>query len=252
MWGSRGQALRIFSNNLFKAISVATPLLAPLAVRVPALAWLKNDVLRASASLAILAVIFFFEGRDLYVAQLKGRDFRAEYMKEVTKPIADRIGKDLRFNVMYARRRWYFLWLARDFEWDEEQLGFTPGRFHFDQKLWLTEWQGVCGQALRKESVAFAELPGASQPHWLPWRNPYGLFRGQVLATTHVRAVLSVPMLLKRKGMQPLAVGVINVDAVSDDGVDFLADEYSAWEADGQGEVVPKLLAAGSMLAVVS
>lgn len=116
---------------------------------------------------------------------------------------------------MYARRCWYCVWLMQRFEWTWN-WNFQPGA-HQDANLWLFTWQGVCGAAYRTERAKFVRLDGqladgSRLTHW------------QAKRTSHVLAILSVPMLLQSKqdSQSYKCVGVINIDAVTDEAADVL------------------------------
>lgn len=97
----------------------------------------------------------------------------------------------------------------------------------------LMIWQGLCGQAFLRGKSAFADLRDISQPNrppsevW-PSGNDFYLFAWQLRRTSHIKAILSVPIF---KQIEPppnvryRVVGVINLDAVSESGAAWLADD---------------------------
>jgi hypothetical protein len=227
-------------------VVVAGPLLLPLFVTF-GVKGVDEKVLGAALSLILLTIVLVVEVFDYAIPRLRSQKFRDEYLNQL---VADRFKKSarhLRFNVMMARRKWYVLWTFRHFYW-EASKGFDPGQ-HLDVKVRFAEWQGVCGATLRSQKpqfVDFRHLP-KTEPHWLPWKNPYRLFRWQVERTRDVLAIGSVPLLVKRgTGTNPhyRVVGVLNVDAVSPEGAQWLAKNWDALKK--------PLLQAGTLLAVLS
>ena len=67
--------------------------------------------------------------------------------------------ENIRLNIMFTKRKWYFLYLIKTFKWIWNK-GFEPP-FHRDAKLWLTEWQGSCGKALKDEDSHWVDLRNA-------------------------------------------------------------------------------------------
>jgi hypothetical protein len=124
---------------------------------------------------------------------------------------------------MFLRRPFYFLWLIQVFEWTWSK-GFEPPN-HKDAGLFLTRWQGIAGMAARDEkgkSVFFG------QPGNPPAR--YGLLPWQVKKTSHLKGILSVPI-LRKVSSQPQrfrCVGVINIDALTPEAAEILRKNETA------------------------
>ena len=95
-----------------------------------------------------MAGSLIFEAGDLYWPSRSLLELRRLYLEEKRKEWREKLGKEVRINIMYARRRWYFLWLARAFEWTWNN-GFDPPAGHIDANMWICEFQGVCGKAFR-------------------------------------------------------------------------------------------------------
>lgn len=156
------------------------------------------------------------------------REFRKLYLNYALKKWRKELKGDIRINVMHIYRPWYFLWLVPVFRWTWND-GFVPPQAHFDTKLFLTKWQGVCGSAVRKtdsELVDFRESAGAKlewKDEWL-LLNQFHLWRRQLKKTSNVKCVLSIPLLKEAKGDSPKwkPAGVINLDTLTDEGAEFL------------------------------
>lgn len=186
--------------------------------------WLPIILTLMAMSVAVLMDVF-----DLFVPHISAARFRDDYLKTQLEEWKTKIASDgIRINVMYVRRRWYFLF-ARFFQWDANQ-GFEPANgAHHDLKLLLHVRQGVCGVAFRANQIQFADLTGESKlTGWFPWpRGTYRLWPWQARKVTAVgvKAVLSVPMW---RTVGPVnnphyrAVGVINLDARTDEAAALL------------------------------
>jgi hypothetical protein len=220
---------RLVLAYMAKAAAIAAPVLAPHFVSIP---WIRGDekLTGVYLSLFLLAVIFLFDAFERGLPALDAAKFRDEYVERFVKKYFKLGKRHLRFNVMVARRRWYFLWLTGAFEWTASR-GFDPG-VHHDAKMWLGTWQGVAGEALREEKTSFVDLRTTPEMARHPvriWKNPFGLTLRQLRKTRHVLAILSVPMVVKRgMGGNPslTATGVINVDAVSAQGAEWLSRNW--------------------------
>jgi hypothetical protein len=224
---------RILITYLLKAASVAVPLFLPWLVRVPGLDHLGEDAdkkLGALVALSLLVILLVVDLTEHAVPRLRAQRVRDEYLDEIIKEHFRRGRKHLRFNVMMAKRRWYFLWLARAFHWTASK-NFDPGQHH-DARLWLGAWQGVAGRALAEEEVLFVDFRkqnSTAPPSWWPWNNPFKLTRWQIERTKNLVAILSVPILMRRgtTGNESyVAVGVFNIDAVSEEGANWLASKW--------------------------
>ncbi|RMH20781.1 MAG: hypothetical protein D6696_07535, partial [Acidobacteria bacterium] len=113
--------------------------------------------LRISLVGLAIAGIFVFDIFDLYLPQLQRKDFRKQYLDLEAKKWKKHLGEQIRISVLYARRPWFFP-LFRYFRW-EWTYGFRAGETHHDANLFLTEWQGVAGRALRQEKPQLARIP---------------------------------------------------------------------------------------------
>lgn len=184
--------------------------------------------LRILITATALVGSLIFEAVDLYWPSRSLLRFRMHYLEEKRKEWRDKLSPAVRINIMYARRRWYFLWLVRTFEWTWND-GFDPPVGHVDANMWICEFQGVCGKAFRTmkpQSVYFdANTPeaGGFREKWF-FDNKFHLSHRQLRRTRHLRAVLSIPILEQSDGMSPdyRSVGVINLDASSDAGMNEL------------------------------
>jgi len=128
--------------------------------------------------------------------------------------------------------------------------GFDPPHHH-DSGLILTEFQGVCGLALRAQQVKFVELTAIDMStirirEKLQLCRKFWLLPWQLRKTANIRAILSVPMYVEKKSAESkhfVAVGVINVDAVTDEAAAMLkakAQELSEYFTD-EGKVIALL-----------
>lgn len=216
--------IRIVLGYLLKAAVVAVPLLLPffVAFATPA----NEKAIGAAVSVLMLTAILTLDLVEHAIPRYRAQKVREEYLNELVRGKFKRASSHLRFNVMMARRRWYFLWLLRTFEWTASK-NFEPGQHH-DARLWLGCWQGVAGKTLQEQTalfVDFRKLPAVTPSRW-PWSNPFKLARWQLRRTRNVVAILSVPLLVERGsggGRRYVPVGVFNVDAVTTQGADWLA-----------------------------
>lgn len=159
------------------------------------------------------------------------RNFAEAYVKnaldDFEEEIAEsglRMATDLRVNVLFAR--WHrFVWFAN--------RGFTG--CHHDNNLWILRWFGLSGNALKEKNTIAVDLRGRtpSGGRW-PRRENLWLFSWQARKTRHLKAVVSIPIFKEtKKGAMThhKAVGVINVDAVSDAGAEWILSNGPALEA---------------------
>ena len=141
-----------------------------------------------------------------------------------------RMGDDLRVNVLFAKRCWFLI--LRRFTWFANR-GFSAGQQ--DNGLWLLARQGLCGKAFRAEQTLASDLREAKPSHkWWPSQENLWLFRWQREKTRHLKAILSIPIFRMTKSdamTRHKVVGVINVDAVSDRGAEWLLKNKKILEA---------------------
>jgi hypothetical protein len=191
------------------------------------------DIVKGVASLLALVGVFTIDAVDLYIPRQQAREFGKEYAKRVADQLkasgAPAMGEHIRLNVMVVR----FLW----FEW-RSKFGFKGN--HRDTHMLLLRWQGLCGQSLRNRDHRFIDFRTSPLPPPTLWcfAHPFFLTPGQVRRTRHVMAILSVPMF---RTLGPSdnptfkAVGVLNLDAVSTEGADWLSakkDEMAKFLSD--------------------
>jgi hypothetical protein len=189
--------------------------------------------LRVLITVAALACTLMFEAVDLYLPSRSLLRFRKHYLEEQNKEWRSKLIDDVRINIMYARRRWYFLWLfvkAFDWTWND---GFAHPNEHIDANLWMCEFQGLCGRAFRTgkpQSVYFdGGQPMTFRDTWL-FGNAFRLSGWQLRRTAHLKAVISVPILDQSDDLSPSykSVGVINLDTSTDAGATKLRDNEEA------------------------
>lgn len=178
--------------------------------------------LRITFAILGLLLAFVVDFSDTYTPQKRMVEFRRLFLSDRRNTWRESLGDGVRFNVMHARRRW-FLPFLRTFVWTWND-GFDPPE-HRDAGLCLTEFQGVCGLALRSGEGKFVELPRIDYSA-LSMRDKWSLCKEfwllpwQLKKTQNIRAILSVPLFVERKTREARwwkAIGVINIDAVSDE-----------------------------------
>lgn len=180
--------------------------------------------LRLAASAMALAMVMTHDLFTAYLPSRSLREFRKDYLDEQARLWKEKLGSDIRINVMYARHKWYFFFLARGFDWCWS-TGFEPPDAHHDANLFLTEFQGVCGKALRTGTIRGAYAFDGATPE-LSFReryllcNQFHLWPWQLRKTRRLQGVVSVPIFRKRGGSSPTykAVGIINLDTLTADG----------------------------------
>ena len=184
--------------------------------------------LRILITAIALCLSLTFEAVDLYLPSRSLVRFRKRYLEEQKKEWRTKLHPDIRINIMYARRRWYFLWGIRVFEWTWND-GFEPPNEHQDANMWLCDRQGACGKALRSMRPQSVYLEaGPSQPLTFPQRwlfaNEFRLWSSQLRRTAHLRAVISIPILEQSDDLSPsfTSVGVINLDTSTQAGAERL------------------------------
>jgi hypothetical protein len=182
-------------------------------------------------SLVGLILVLAYDAWDLYVPRQQLRRFGKKYCEKLAEHFNGdgypKLGEDLRLNIMYVRGVWPFRW----FRW-LANFGFAPaGRSYKDSQLFLFTWQGVAGKAVAERAHYWADLRDSAAlttaERWL-FKNRFRLAFWQLSRTSHVLAILSVP-LFREVGEKPnirsKLVGVINLDAVSPTGAAWLSSE---------------------------
>ena len=140
---------------------------------------------------------------------------------ESIKPFNVAVGQDLRVNITLSRRCFLFPFLSRFF-WFANR-GFGGG--HRDNGQWLFTFQGLCGRAFRHRQVLAVDLRKAESESWWPSAGNFWLSCGQRKKTRHLKAIVSIPLFkeIRTDAMtHHKVVGVINVDAVSERGAEWL------------------------------
>lgn len=197
----------------------------------------KQEVeLRIRIYLTVIAVVatLAFEAVDLYWPSRSLLRFRKRYLELQKKEWRSNLSDDVRINIMYARRRWYTLWLfVKVFEWTWND-GFAHPNEHRDANMWICEYQGACGKAFRSQkpqSVYFDPTPVTMtvRERWL-FRNQFRLSFRQLNRTSHLRAVVSIPILEPSEELSPsyTSVGVINLDTSTETGSKTLHENEQA------------------------
>jgi hypothetical protein len=182
--------------------------------------------LRLLVSSVALVGVFAAEIFDLYLPDRRRREFRAEYFAEKQREWQEELGTDVRINVMFARRPWFFPFF-RVFRWGWRSDNYAPPEGHFDANLFLTEWQGVCGLALRAREAKFIDFRSfpavvyKGRQRWPPW-NQFHLWPSQLHKTAKLRYVLSIPIMRQQPSGSWHAEGVINLDSITDAGATVL------------------------------
>lgn len=194
-------------------------------------------IVRAVIGIVALGLVFLIELFSFYKPREAVQKFGANYFRDIVMtgfkdelassgaPV--RVGSDIRVNVMFATRG---LLLLRRFRWFAND-GFDPntGGKHEDANMWLGAWQGVCGKALRDGKLLAVDLRKVPAPELWDGLGLTGfrMFWWQTRRTAGVKAILSVP-LFKEASPPPacrwVAVGIVNVDAVSEGGAEWLLE----------------------------
>jgi hypothetical protein len=244
----RKPMLSIIVKYTAKALAVVIPFLAPWLLGfhiVEKITFLNGhapeEMVRAFLSLCVAGVLFGGDVVNLKLPQDEARRFGRtviadafnEFQQHLQKGVE--IGRDVRVNVMIARRVWWLLYLRRTFDWYANR-GFAPdGRgMHRDNRLFLFTWQGICGKALGDQTLIAVDLremkPRKGFLWYVSWLlpiNEFRLFGWQTKDTAHVQVVVSIPifrLLEEAPNERWKVVGVINIDAVSDLGAAWLSD----------------------------
>ena len=187
-----------------------------------------EKMVSASFSTFNLVCIAIYESYAHLWPRVQSKRFASSYVNNVIDAFAKsiephglRLGYDLRVNVLFAKRCWILL-LTR-FAWFANR-GFLGG--HHDDEMWMLTLQGLCGRAFRRKETLAVDLRNVSpSTKWWPSAENLWLFRWQRKKTRHLKAILSIP-LFRRTETEAMThhkvVGVVNVDAVSDKGAEWL------------------------------
>jgi hypothetical protein len=195
---------------------------------VPFLAGTKAQAeLRIRLIVSGLAVLLILVNElvEYYLPARNLGEYRRWYLEDKETEWHEKLGPEVRINIMFARRRWYVLWLFRVFEWTWND--FQPPH-HEDANLWLAEWQGVCGRALRTQRPQSVYFREQRQPLtvWQKWffQNEFRLWGKQFDRTAHLRAIISIPIIVASSDLSPShrAVGVVNLDSWTKSGAELL------------------------------
>jgi hypothetical protein len=223
--------VKIVVDYLTKAIVVAVPLYGQFVSKVPGFAWLGDETKRAMISLSLFSVLFLVEAKEAYVASVGADEFIRDYIRGQDHGIPrEHWGTDLRLNVMTLRRAWWTLFLLRAFEM-RGRKGFDHplGIVHPDEDISLLAFQGLAGLARSERQPQYARsapaLPNvrrlSAEPTWKIWETLW-MFPWQVRQTSPLKAILTVPMVLENsRGTRKIA-GVINLDAISNEGAAYI------------------------------
>jgi len=195
----------------------------------------KEDKLKDAAIAALttidVVVLSTYELLTRVLPQRQAKRVADVYVESLIKQFEEEIkthgmemGSDIRINVMFVRRS-IFTFFMRRFVWFANR-GFEGG--HGDNGLWLFTGQGLCGRAFKEKKTLSVDLRGESatgKAKWLPCRDNFWMLAWQRRCTAHLKAILTIPIFAEEKIGQMTyhtPVGVINIDAVSDQGAEGL------------------------------
>lgn len=232
---------RVLIPRIAQLLAVASPVLVPALFKKD-----LNSIFHVSDSKdaerwcqvffmgVALALLQLFDYFEFELPRIRARKFGTAYVgRFVVQELCDlgaKFGDDIRLNVLVARRIWWTLFLVRRFEWFVTK-GFRAQ--HPDNRLWLCTKQGLAGLEFSDGRGAFLdtrELGSIGNDSGWPDRGNFYLFSGQRAKTRHLKALMSVQMAREKPGPVPVwqRVGVINVDAVSDLGAEWLKTNRDA------------------------
>jgi hypothetical protein len=231
---------RIVLGHIFKLLIAVAPFaIVPWWMRHrdwwPALAAVVHDdkataekLIVSGLTVADLLVLSLYEFFAHVRPRMDGRAFGRSYTQRLFDEFSAKcreagltLGRDVRVNVMILRWWLVFRWFANK--------GFVGG--HRDDSLVLLRFQGICGHAFRHEKLVAVDFRTAARPsRWKPWHN-FWLWPWQCTNTGHLTAIVSIPIFREAKDgamTRHRAVGVVNIDAVSDAGADWILKEKEA------------------------
>lgn len=195
----------------------------------------KDEVeitLRLLLTVLALLVVLAIEFWDLYLPDRERKEFKKEYLKEKQEEWEKKLGENVRINLMFARRAPYFP-LVRILRWEWRSSNYAPPEGHLDADLFLTEWQGVSGLALRCKEAKFVDFRetrvAGDKPHqrWPLW-NQFHMWPWQLKKTQKLLCILSIPIMRQTGGGGWKAVGVINVDSLKPEGAEVIKQDQPA------------------------
>jgi hypothetical protein len=206
---------------------------------------------RTGVLLAAFLFKFAFDWLESTRPLLRLDKFRDKYLDAHLKPVWETMKKSLRtrnvrLNIMVPKWTWrgrYFKFLY--------PLGFDPPH-NRDRAIRLRVSHGVAGQAFREKRPVFFyfdETWARRNKYEIPrvgWKDqPWGLSEKERDLTSHVRFILSVPMLRSEKeDKQDEVRGVINLDVTEEEAAAALASKPDRIE-----DASEKLLKIGKLLA---
>lgn len=205
---------------------------APWLVAHGGFARFKQDDQKVVLSLIALFLIFCWDAVELYIPRQRLRQLGKEYADKLAKKFEDprypQLGTDLRLNVMYLRGLGPLAW----FRWVANYGFVNRSHTYPDAHMLLMRWQGVAGRAVGAGAPIWVDLRGQGKARLTfseryLFKSPFRLWHTQFAATEQVLAVLSVPLILEagsRPNPRARIVGVINLDAVSERGAEWLSD----------------------------
>jgi hypothetical protein len=236
---------KVFAQFLLKALGVIGPFVLPWVLKFSLTSGgddHREKIVRAGLSLLGLTLGFGFDMYEYIAPKKRALDFGSKYAKRVIfaelkdKLTKDQlaIGADIRISVFFARRAWWTLFILHYFAWFVHDGFQEEHGHHLDRKVVLMTFQGLAGKAYREEKPQFMNLSGVNvlagrwRDLWL-FGNQFRLTYWQLRKTSDVKAILSVPIFYEKKpppDYEGELVGVINVDAVSTAGADWLEKNW--------------------------
>jgi hypothetical protein len=183
---------------------------------------------RFYVSVIALVAIIVMDILDVYLPARKVKDIRKNYMNLKADLFKEKIkSKDLRISIWYLRRPWYWpFWKTFKLDW---KTGFAAPSDK-DLKVRLATWQGVSGLAFRLREPK--TLPSVISINSLSWpekwllMNEHRMAHWQLKKVEAVTGLISIPMLMVRENKPDKAVGVINVDSVTDAGAKHISENF--------------------------
>jgi hypothetical protein len=228
--------VRLFLKTITAMTVAASPWIAAH------LGWgtLTEEARKVAFSLFGVLILAVWDFVDFYIPREHLRRFGKDYCDKLAKTLRDRpapfpkLGEEIRLNVLCVRGFWFMSW----FKW-VANYGYTDNSTVApDLHMFLAKWQGVAGVAVASGKPQWATLWTDTPPtfdfaqRWV-FRNKFKLWGSQLDRTAEVRAVLSIPLVRRLGGThnpRGKVVGVMNLDAISEAGVAWLADPQKRHE----------------------